>query len=198
MFSFADLNEQNITSQQLYLWSAPMDIIENYQLYLNQLSISNETLLGAQLFYNCSLSSFGPLGQYSFDYYEPHFRSLAEVIHNFYKNNAYKPTTLTCYTHLKCNRGPAPVCLDWSEICDGKVDCLDGGLDEQNCWQLEVNDCEDNEYRYTNGQCIPYTFFLDEEAMPDCLDGTDEIRYLYNELYRCSDKEPTFACEDVT
>ncbi|CAF4819330.1 unnamed protein product, partial [Rotaria sp. Silwood2] len=95
-------------------------------------------------------------------------------------------------------RGPAPACLDWTEICDGKVDCLDGGLDEQNCWQLEVNDCEDNEYRCTNGQCIPYTFFLDEEAMPDCLDGTDEIRYLYSELYRFSDKEPTFACEDVT
>ncbi|CAF3941186.1 unnamed protein product, partial [Rotaria sp. Silwood2] len=198
IFSFADLNKQNITSQQLYLWSAPIDIIENYQLYLNQLSISNETLLGAQLFYNCSLPSFGPLCQYSFDYYESHYRSLAEVIHNFYKHNAYKPTILTCYTHLNCNRGPAPACLDWTEICDGKVDCLDGGLDEQNCWQLEVNDCEDNEYRCTNGQCIPYTFFLDEEAMPDCLDGTDEIRYLYSELYRCSDKEPTFACEDVT
>ncbi len=34
----------------------------------------------------------------------------------------------SCYIHLKCNLGPPPACLDWREICDGKVDCMDGGL----------------------------------------------------------------------
>ncbi|CAF2978226.1 unnamed protein product [Rotaria sp. Silwood2] len=29
-FTFAEFYERNITSQQLYIWSAPMDTIENY------------------------------------------------------------------------------------------------------------------------------------------------------------------------
>jgi hypothetical protein len=44
-FTFAELSKQNITSQQLYLWSAPIDIIERYQFYLNQLTISNNLSL---------------------------------------------------------------------------------------------------------------------------------------------------------
>jgi hypothetical protein len=31
-FTFNELSKQNITSQQLYLWSAPIDLIEDYQL----------------------------------------------------------------------------------------------------------------------------------------------------------------------
>ena len=74
----------------------------------------------------------------------------------------YNPTNFTCYTHLKCNRGPFPSCLDWTEICDGKIDCLDGGFDEEHCWQLEINECKDNEYRCKNGQCIPKSFYQDD------------------------------------
>ncbi|CAF4587903.1 unnamed protein product, partial [Rotaria magnacalcarata] len=33
-FTFAELSKLNITSQQLYRWSAPIDIIEDYQYYL--------------------------------------------------------------------------------------------------------------------------------------------------------------------
>ncbi|CAF3562154.1 unnamed protein product, partial [Rotaria sp. Silwood2] len=33
--TFYQLYQQNITSQQLYNWSAPMDIVERYQFYLN-------------------------------------------------------------------------------------------------------------------------------------------------------------------
>ncbi|CAF4272069.1 unnamed protein product, partial [Rotaria sordida] len=40
-FTFGELSKRNITSQQLYLWSTPIDIIERYQFYLNQLSTSN-------------------------------------------------------------------------------------------------------------------------------------------------------------
>ncbi len=42
-FTFAELSKQNISSEQLYLWSAPIDLIEDYQWYLNQLSTSNNT-----------------------------------------------------------------------------------------------------------------------------------------------------------
>jgi hypothetical protein len=46
-FTFTQLSKQHLTSQQLYLWSAPMDIIENYQVYLNQLPkyINGNTIL---------------------------------------------------------------------------------------------------------------------------------------------------------
>ncbi|CAF2911760.1 unnamed protein product, partial [Rotaria sp. Silwood2] len=46
-----------------------------------------------------------------------------------------------------CNRGgPFPACLDWCEICDGKVDCIEEDIDEKDCDQLEINECKDNEY----------------------------------------------------
>ncbi|UJR07220.1 hypothetical protein I4U23_011508 [Adineta vaga] len=52
-FTFSKLSNLKITSQQLYLWSAPMDIIEHYQFYLNQLTNSEIISLSAeQTFYN--------------------------------------------------------------------------------------------------------------------------------------------------
>ena len=33
-FSFADLKKMNITSNDLYLWSTSIDIIEQYEIYL--------------------------------------------------------------------------------------------------------------------------------------------------------------------
>ncbi|CAF5127246.1 unnamed protein product, partial [Rotaria sp. Silwood1] len=112
--------------------------------------------------------------QYSIDDYDPLQSSLNEIIYQFYSHQ-YEPTTFTCYVHLQCDRGPTPSCLDWSEICDGKIDCMNGGRDEEYCWQLEINDCENNEYRCNNGQCIPYEFFRDDSLVPDCLDGSDEV-----------------------
>jgi hypothetical protein len=45
----------------------------------------------------------------------------------------------TCYRFLNgCNHGLWPLCLDWREICDGKIDCLNGE-DQEWCDQLEVN-----------------------------------------------------------
>ncbi|CAF4331322.1 unnamed protein product, partial [Rotaria magnacalcarata] len=43
-------------------------------------------------------------------------------------------------------------------------------------YQLEINECADNEYRYHNGQCIPMKYFHDSSLNPDCLDRTDEPR----------------------
>jgi len=43
------------------------------------------------------------------------------------------------------------ICLDWTDICDGKIDCMNGGVDEKHCWQLEMNDCQNNEYKCYNG-----------------------------------------------
>ena len=172
--TFDDLSKENVTSQQLYLWSAPIDVIERYQFYLNQLTTkTNDSSLGGEFFYNCTLPRFGPLCQYELYYHDPHHSSLYEIIWNYYAIYGHYPNNLTCYMHLKCNRGLFPACLDWTEVCDGKVDCIDGAFDEEYCWQLEINECKDNEYRCKNGQCIPLSFSDEEANSPHCIDLSD-------------------------
>ncbi|CAF3237514.1 unnamed protein product [Rotaria sp. Silwood2] len=197
-FTFAELSKQNITSQQLYIWSAPIDIVEHYEFYLNQLSTSNDLSIATQVFYNCTLPRFGPMCQYEIDYYYRNYSSLYEIIHDYYRTQEYNPTNFTCYTHLQCNRGPLPACLDWSEICDGQIDCLDGDFDEEHCWQLETNQCKDDEYRCTNGQCIPWSFFRDDTNASDCVDRSDEVSRRYDKFNKCNTDKPSFECEDIT
>ena len=194
-FTFLDLFKANITIQQLYFWSASIDTLENYQFYLNQQSTSNDSSLSMKIFYNCTSPRFGHFCQYQLKYYDD---SLYDILYDFSQQKVSDLRDLTCYEHLKCNRGPFPSCLDWSEICDGKIDCLDGGLDEKHCWKLEMNECEQNEYRCRNGQCIPRSFLSDLKNGYDCLDGSDRYtrppcRIDYD-LYVIS----TGICEDVT
>ncbi|CAF5058256.1 unnamed protein product, partial [Rotaria sp. Silwood1] len=49
------------------------------------------------------------------------------------------------------------------------------GYDENNCDILELNRCDDDEYRCMNGMCIPDEYFLDGQY--DCLDWSDEIQF---------------------
>ncbi len=113
------------------------------------------------------------------------------------------PYSSTCYQYLKCPRGMyfPSWCLDWREICDGKIDCWDGE-DERNCWLLELNMCRPGEYRFRNGQCIPEGFLLDNRLNPDCLDGSDELTLIsvntdgYPE--RCSTGDLSMRCEDTS
>ncbi|CAF4848680.1 unnamed protein product [Rotaria sp. Silwood1] len=197
-FKFSELSQQNITSQQLYIWSAPIDIIERYQFYLDQLSASYDKSMETQVFYNCTLPRFGPMCQYEMIVYEQNYMSLYDIIVGYYRAYGYRPTKLTCYTHLECNRGSFSACLDWSDICNGYVDCVDGGSDEEHCWQLEINECNDNEYRCHNGQCIPREFFRDDTGSPDCVDGSDEILELSQHVYQCTIQQPSFECEEKT
>ncbi|CAF1060772.1 unnamed protein product [Adineta steineri] len=99
-FTFEQFSKQNITGQQLYLWSTPTDIIEDYQWYLNQLLISNDSPLSEKIFYNCTLPRFGSMCQYELDYCHSDYPSLYEMIKNFYNIYSYNPTDLTCYMHL--------------------------------------------------------------------------------------------------
>jgi hypothetical protein len=195
--TFVDLEKENITSQQLYLWSASIDLIEHYQFYLNQLSTKNDSFLANKIFYNCTWPRFGPKCQYEFYNHSSDHLSSYDIIYHFYKTFEYNPTNLTCYEHLQCNRRPLPACLDWTEICNGQIDCLDDGLDEEHCWLLEINLCKDDEYRCRNGQCIPQSFYKDNPYYPDCLDNTDEF-ISFPIQYRCSTSEPSFLCEDLT
>ncbi|CAF4150537.1 unnamed protein product, partial [Adineta steineri] len=205
-FTFAQLSENNITSQELYQWSASIDLIERYEFYLNQPTKSS---LENNVFYNCTFPRFGYTCQYELINYTQDHSSLYQFISNYYRSYEYKPTEFTCYTHLNCTRGYSPACLDWSEICDGKVDCLNGPVDEEHCWQLEMNQCQNNEYRCHNGQCILREFHRDDTKNPDCIDNSDEFVQLYNIdnnidilefghiVKHCRAHEPSFGCEDI-
>ncbi|CAF4105313.1 unnamed protein product, partial [Rotaria sp. Silwood1] len=51
---------------------------------------------------------------------------------------------------------------------------LDGKLDEEHCWKLEINICNDNEYRCANEKYIPDSFFQDDLYTFDCSDRSYE------------------------
>jgi hypothetical protein len=196
----------NVTSDQLYSWSAPIDLIEEYQIYL----ITNNTVLSTTVFYNCTKHWFGPFCQYSSEifsdyYYSP--SSFADFVEHTlnWKTYGYSNSedsgvvsNLSCYIHLQCDRGGLfPSCLNWREICNGRIDCIDGGLDEEHCDQLEINECNENEYRCHNGQCIPEEFLHDGDYDYDCLDRSDEP-YLFRPMISYCFRDLSFRCEEST
>ncbi|CAF1669135.1 unnamed protein product, partial [Adineta ricciae] len=119
------------------------------------------------------------------------------IIYGYYRSYPNDQNGLSCYIHLNCHRGYSPACLDWTEICDGKVDCLDGNSDEEHCWQLELNECTQNEYQCTIGQCIPNEFVEDNLINPDCLDRSDEKYSDYDIYGSYYVPEPVFGWEDA-
>jgi hypothetical protein len=204
--TFFELRKQGINSQQLLAWSASLDLLEQYAIYL----ITNDAQSDRITFYNCTSPWFGSHCQYIFD--SPTvIHSFGDFVRATFKNRLQFRNKLlihTCYPYLpKCNRGPTSMCLDWREICDGKVDCIGEsfGLDEQQCDELEMNECGKNEYRCHNGaQCIPLEFVRDGKTSLDCLDGTDELEIDIpadhpqdNIFFSCIDIA-TFSCEEAT
>ncbi|CAF1490982.1 unnamed protein product [Rotaria magnacalcarata] len=98
---------------------------------------------------------------------------------------------------MKCDRGSSHICLDWREICDGKIDCLDGGEDEKYCLELFMNQCADNEYQCRDRMCINEKFLTDTskhmKPSHECLDRSDES-YSLNTIGEC-EKDISFRCE---
>ena len=63
--------------------------------------------------------------------------------------------------------GGHDLCIPYSWICDGDVDCRDES-DEQNC-----TNCLEKNIRCSNGKCVNHMHFCDGQY--DCLDGSDEV-----------------------
>jgi hypothetical protein len=67
IFTFKELDERNVSSLDLYGWSAPIDLIEHYQAY-RELKINNTANVSLLKFYNCSsVHRFGSFCQYYFN-----------------------------------------------------------------------------------------------------------------------------------
>lgn len=134
-YTFVELAQAKITIEQLHLWSAPIDVAERYQFYLDQQSLANRFVDDAHMdyFYNCSLPRFGATCEYELTDYQVWYTSTREIINNRHLLRKDTSSNMTCYAHLPCDRGSSRVCLDWSEICDGTLDCFDGQVDEEHC-----------------------------------------------------------------
>lgn len=199
--TFDALKQRNISSQDLLAWSAPIELAERYENFLN---LPNKTA-ALEIFYNCTSSWFGPLCQYTFDSNKTIDQIVRETFLAKEESGVDKTniqvTNLTCYVHLECNRGPPPICFDWREICDGRIDCIGTGIDEIGCLKLEANECDENEYRCHRGMCVPREFLNDNSFNPDCLDRTDEnddnaLKTERTIGFNLCFQDPAFRCEE--
>lgn len=69
-----------------------------------------------------------------------------------------------------------------------------------NCFQLEINECDSDEYQCHNGMCVPEEFFRDGLFDSECLDSADENYYISdnkNKGFIHCYKDPSFRCEDA-
>jgi hypothetical protein len=161
-YTFEELSRLGFDVDDLLQWHVPMDTVENYALYKDELPLS---IRSDQFICNCSdPSTFGPSCQYKLYFGE----TIGEAMTRQFQVRERNPASSqwherrTCYEPAyKCDFGL--LCLDWREICDGKQDCIDG-RDEEHCEKLEFNECEEDEYRCSNGMCIPGEYFLDGKA----------------------------------
>ncbi|CAF3252099.1 unnamed protein product [Rotaria socialis] len=193
--SFQELSVANISVQQLFTWSVSINVIEQYQYYLYEPKSSLN-----KYFYNCSEPWFGLKCQYSFDFDKRiSFNQIIDTV--FLSKMAYDEASYvifqtSCYVLLKCYRNGEPWCLDWREVCNGVVDCFDDGLDEESCFELEKNECSENEFRCRNGLCIDASLWEQGEGDADCLDQSDQ----YMEVFNSSNcfQYATFRCEEHT
>lgn len=199
IWTFAQLQEQNITSVDLINWNATIDVIDKYEHYL-QTGKPESSILS---FCNCTNGSyFGTQCQYEFDMANISFRNI--LISHFRNLGARdlgdiddvdvleNDASVTCY---KRDASCFGACLDWRQICNRIVDCQDG-WDEVSCHLLEFNECENNEYRCRSGHCIPMLFAFDE--IFDCADGSDEDGHfpVSFDLEKCYKKVPNLFCDE--
>ena len=202
--TFELLKSEGVSIYDLLTWSISIDLIEQFQDFLN-----NSTHVSPlEVFYNCTPPWFGPSCQYTFQTNVHSFSSIVQTtyrvknIPSLYEIPPIQFNNLTCYMHLRCRRGSLPFCLDWREICDGQVDCLDDGVDEMHCLQLEMNQCGDDEFQCHNGMCVPAAFFDDSPYNFDCLDGSDEFIHQQenadNKGHSHCSQDPSFRCEELS
>ena len=132
LISFHDLQAQRISELDLLDWYAPIDVIDQYQLFLEKNITTNDLYFWC----NCTSESFGARCEYTFEQYQLTEREINHpvvtshfyfvTVHQF-KNKVETEfsqsivTNGTCYMGLPdCNRNRI-ICLHWNQVCDGKL-----------------------------------------------------------------------------
>ncbi|XP_022219482.1 modular serine protease-like [Drosophila obscura] len=80
-------------------------------------------------------------------------------------------------------------CLDWSQVCDGQVDCRDGN--DENSTLCSTIDCPYPAFRCLYGGCITDAALCNH--IPDCYDASDELPAIC--LHKM-DQDPTTRDDD--
>ena len=157
---FKDLFARNIVPSDILKWSVSVEKVDDYAhfYYKNSLLTTENEFL-------CNCTEHGTFGKHCEYQLLFNTRSFSESIRKQFEMKIdivenQRWAAIVCYETLSCDFGL--LCLDWRNICDGEQQCIDG-LDEESCDKLEFNECEDDEYRCSNGMCIPELYFLDGE-----------------------------------
>ncbi|CAF3723068.1 unnamed protein product [Adineta steineri] len=189
-WSFAELYRHNRTpSQIIHNFRSSIEKAEEYSFYVS--GHRNSSFLceckGRSFGKNCEYQLYSMTGVTRSTFAEARRWQNLVKRDNRFRMHVYQKNP--CYTTLICDHGL--LCLDWRDICDGRQQCMNG-LDEEACDLLEFNECEKEEYRCSNGMCIPDSYFLDGEY--DCIDDSDEQRSVnHNE---CAYQPDPFNCDD--
>jgi hypothetical protein len=158
---FRNLVDQKIDPTNIFEWTSSVEMADLYaSIFYNRSLITDNS---NQFLCNCIQS--GTFGKYC-EYQLTHRAELfSETIRAQFEEkkkgdswDTQRYGSIICYETLPCPS--SPLCLDWREICDGVQRCSNG-IDEENCDKLEFNECEDDEFRCTNGMCISEEFWLD-------------------------------------
>ena len=184
---FSELQLKNITvSIALHQWRSTLERVEQYSSYLKGIH-----QLDGYLCQCLHPAAFGKNCEYRLPVNKTFEETLdwQLIMRDQNPPAAHVYGDVVCYKTLQCDSGV--LCLDWREICDGIQHCREG-RDEENCDLLEMNVCDEEEYRCANGMCIPDEFFLDGEV--DCLDWSDEM--LYGNALGCPYESVNTRCDD--
>lgn len=189
---FDDLLKRGVDPGKVLSWSSSVELADRYAgFFLNRSSIEVDA---DHFICNCTTSgTFGKSCEYQLTHEAESFSESIDAQFGQKENddpwNSQRYGSILCYETLLCNTGD--LCLDWREICDGIQRCS-SGIDEENCENLEFNECAADEFRCTNGMCIAEEFWLDGKWLLskarvfrmklivlvgdyDCMDWSDEL-----------------------
>ncbi|CAF3252123.1 unnamed protein product [Rotaria socialis] len=158
---FRDLLDRDIKLSEVLSWSSSVEIADSYAcVFYNHCLLEQNS---EDFVCNCTIpGTFGKYCEYQLTHDKRSFREAINAQFQKKRNgdswNTQRYGKIECYETLPCNTNI--LCLDWREICDGIQRCS-SGIAEENWDKLEFNECEDNEFRCTNGMCIPEEFWLD-------------------------------------
>ncbi|UJR07518.1 hypothetical protein I4U23_011807 [Adineta vaga] len=192
IFFFRHLIMQKVHPSDVLKWSSSLEIADKYaRFFYNETFIDN-----IDDHYVCNCTKHGTFGKFCEYQLTHNAKSFQDSIHIQFQEkqtgdswNTQRYGRILCYTTLMCDSGL--LCLDWRDIDDGIQRCS-GGYDEANADLLEFNECKENEYRCTNGMCIPEEFWLDGHV--DCMDWSDELRDDFSKS--CSFSSNAMECDE--